>query len=126
MKRAVIASLMALIMSVSLVEPAWAYDRMTKLRYDPLSGDRMKLTVILSLLAEQSPPDECKKDAPVVIQRRIGRRWRNVRSGRTNQRARFTFSSARRAGRYRARAKAFTTSSGFECFDSTSPTVTVR
>jgi len=125
MKRAVTASAMALILSVSLIEPAWAFDRETKLAHKALSGDRMRLLVTLALLASQNPPDECKNDAPVVIQRRRSGRWVKFASGRTNQRGRFSITRKRRSGSYRARAKRFMTSSGFECFSSTSTTVRV-
>lgn len=124
MKRAVTASLMALILSVSLVEPAWAFDRKTVLDIDAISGGDMRLLVTLSLIAEQNPPDDCKEDVPVVIQRRSGRRWLRFASGRTDQNGRLTLRRARRSGRYRARAKAFTTEAGNQCFESTSQPVT--
>ena len=58
---------------------------------DSLSNsDMMRVVIKLALLAEQSPPADCKNDVPVRVQRRKDRRWVTVGRGRTNRRARFT------------------------------------
>jgi hypothetical protein len=125
MKRAVIASLMAVVLSVSLVGPAWAFDRENKLTFSELSGDRLRFLIALTLIQAQNPPPECRADVPVRLQRRRSGKWRTIKRGRTNKRGRFVATQPRRAGRYRAVAPEFMTKTNQQCFKSVSNTVTV-
>jgi Divergent InlB B-repeat domain len=48
---------------------------------------------------------DCVADVPVAVQRRVGRRWRTVRSTTTRQDGRYAVRLRNRAGRYRAVAR---------------------
>lgn len=125
MKRSVLAVVMAGILVLASPNPAWAYNRTFEVfKITRIPDGMMKVVVELGLREEQSPPDDCRNNVPVNVQRRINGRWRTRFSGRTNSQARFVRKAKRQRGRYRAVALEFTTDAGNQCFKAVSDPIT--
>ena len=122
-KRSVLAVVMAGVLVLASPNPAWAYNRDVEMKIAPVTGGKMRFVVALSLRPAESPPDDCRADVPVNIQRRVNGVWTTRFSGRTNSRGRLRRTVSRRRGYYRAVAKEFTTAQGNQCFEAVSSTM---
>ena len=125
MKRSVLAVVMAGILVLASPNPAWAYNRdFTEFKILRAPNSMMKVIVEIALREEQSPPDDCRENVPVRVQRRARGRWITRVRGRADSRGRLVKSVPRKRGRYRAVAPEFTTDAGNQCFKAVSRTIT--